>query len=87
MAFPMQMDSFPTALETGSIIPMVLDSNGYFPMEFDNPLPMLDVQDQITPLGNAPISLAGFPNLGDVVTWDEGLVSALNDPFLLNNTG
>jgi hypothetical protein len=86
-AFPMQLDSFPTALETGSLIPMSLDSNGYFPMEFDNPLPTLDVQDQIATLGNAPIGLAGFPSLVDVGTWDEGLLSAINDPFLLSNTG
>jgi hypothetical protein len=86
-AFHMQPDSFPTALETGSLIPMALDSNGYFPMEFDNPLPTLDVLDQITTLGNAPIGLAVFPSLGDVGTWDEGLLSAINDPFLLSNTG
>jgi hypothetical protein len=86
-AFPMQLDSFPTALEIGSIIPMALDSNGYFPMEFDNPLPTLDVQDQITPLENVPIAPASSPNLGDVGVWDEGLLSAISDPFLMSNTG
>jgi hypothetical protein len=86
-ALPIQLDSFPTALETESIIPTALDSSGYFPMELDIPLPTLDVEDQIMPLENAPTGPAGFPNLGHVGIWDEGLLSAINDPFLLSNTG
>jgi len=86
-ALPIQLDSFPTALETESIIPSALDSNGYFPMELDIPLPTLNVEDQMTPLENVPTGPAGFPNLGHVGIWDEGLLSAINDPFLLSNTG
>ena len=83
---PFQTDSFPTTLEIGSLIPITLDSSGYFPMEFDIPLPMVDVIDQTTPLENAPIGPAGFPNLGDIGTWDQGPLSAINDSFL-SNTG
>lgn len=87
-AFPIGLDtSFPTALETGSILPMGLDSNGYFPMEFDSLPPMLGVDDQITPLANAPAGVIGFENLGNLDVWDEGLLGAANETLLLSNPG
>jgi hypothetical protein len=87
-AFPMGLGtSFPTALETGSISPVALDSNCYFPMESDNLLPMMGIYDQITPFAIVPAGPTGFENLSNFFVWDEGLLAAANETFLLGNQG
>jgi hypothetical protein len=88
IVFPTVPDiSFPTAWETGGIFSMALDSNGYFPMEFDNLLPTLGVDDQIPPLTDVQAGLTDLRNFGNYGVWNQGLLAAPNEKFPLSYPG